>query len=125
MVQKKKATCVLLDKSEDCCKYDSEDCLLSYTDTTLFTGCSGKELCERNQPNSVDSRICGTDYPEYSHYYTMEFYCIQGMYAHDEHQHFIECRNKTLVKYADQYTSLNLLHSGRSYWNYFFFVLAI
>ena len=80
---KQKSTCGLLDKSAVCCQYDSGDCLFPYTadaTSSLFVECSGKQMCQGSYPAAVETPTCDSNYTSYSHYYTMEYYCLPGKY---------------------------------------------
>ena len=75
-------TCALFDTSDQCCSYESGDCLLPYAadSSTLHADCSGKRVCTASDPVAVDASSCGSGFPGYSHYYTMEYYCLPGKY---------------------------------------------
>ena len=73
--------CGLSDTSDRCCSYDTNDCLLPYTGTTLLADCSGKDVCSGSSPSATEASNCVlAQYPVLSHYLTMEYYCLPGKY---------------------------------------------
>lgn len=75
---KRLTICETLYTSIECCNYDRNDCFTPYTDLTLHTACSGRDLCIDVSIVRSDTSICGYSFPVLNHYITMEYHCVPG-----------------------------------------------